>query len=378
MAAAFLVLLVGHGAIHGIGFAKAFGFAEFSALSRPISPGFGLVWLLAAVLFLATALAVYAWPRVWWIVGGLALAASTVAILPSWHDAKAGAVVNLVVLAGVSYGALVHGPTSLERAFLEDSQALAPRVSSRDRSLVSEGDLAGVPAPVRRYLRRSGVIGQPRVHDMVVQMHGRIRGAPEAAWMPFHAEQRSTFGSNPSRLFYMTATRAGLPIHGYHRFVEAPASMKVRAAGLVPILDMSGREMTQSETVTLLNDVFVMAPGALLDLPLHWEALLGGDGSMQGIDHVRVYFTHLGRTVSADLVISADGTLLDFVSDDRFAASADGTAMTQRRWSTPLRDGRAYGHVWLPAVGEGRWHDGDQSWAYLELTIDDVRYNVAR
>ena len=97
-----------------------------------------------------------------------------------------------------------------------------------------------------------------------------------------------------------------------------------------------------------------------------------------GRETVRARFTHAGRTISADLVFGADGMLIDFVSDDRYAASSDGRTMTRRRWSTPLRDVRAFGPVRLGATGEARWHDGDRSWPYLELTIDEVRYNVGR
>ena len=71
-----------------------------------------------------------------------------------------------------------------------------------------------------------------------------------------------------------------------------------------------------------------------------------------------------------------DGMLADFVSDDRFATSPDGTTMTRQRWSTPVRAVRPFGKVRLASAGEARWHDGAQSWAYLELTIDDVQYDV--
>lgn len=375
VATAFVFLLVVHGLLHGIGVARAYGLTDVPALSQTIPTGLGHVWLLAACLFLATALAMHVWPRHWWVLGLMAVVVSMAAIVPSWADARTGAIVNGVVLAGVAYGALVHGPTSLEAAYLSDRQAVASGVASDVAVIVSGDDLARVPAPVQRFLRRSGVVGQPRVRDMAVRMHGRIRGGPDDPWMPFRADQYSAFGARPARLFYMTATRAGLPLHGYHRFVEAPASMRVRAVGLLPVVRLSGVEMTRSETVTILNDVCVMAPAALLELPLTWQSPAEAEPDA-ATDRVRVSFTHGDVTVSADLVIAADGTLLDFVSDDRFATSSDGRSMTRRRWSTPLRDVRAFGPVHLPSAGEGRWHDDDRSWPYLELTIDDVRYNV--
>ena len=235
---AFVIFLVVHGLIHLMGFAKAFGYADLPGLTLPISPAMGVLWLLAAGLFLAAAIAIYASPRVWWILGALAIVASMVAIVPSWRDAKAGALANAVVLAGVALGALAYGPTSLRAAYDRDVRAELLASRAAGAPVLTDADLAPLPAPVQRYLRASGVVGQPRVLDMFVRMHGRIRGAPDAPWMPFTSEQHSTWGDRPSRMFYMTATRAMIPIQGYHRFVGPPASMRIKAAALVPVVDM--------------------------------------------------------------------------------------------------------------------------------------------
>ena len=46
------------------------------------------------------------------------------------------------------------------------------------------------------------------------------------------------------------------------------------------------------------------------------------------------------------------------------------------RWSTPIRGYRTYGAMRLPSGGEGRWHEADGEYAYIDVTIDDVQYNV--
>ena len=69
------------------------------------------------------------------------------------------------------------------------------------------------------------------------------------------------------------------------------------------------------------------------------------------------------------------GELVDFRSDDRYRAAADGR-LEQTPWSTPLGAARLFGPVRLASTGEGRWHTPTGDHAYIELTIDDVRYNV--
>ena len=87
MTAIFALVLVVHGLIHLLGFAKAFGLAGLPQLTQPISPVLGVLWLLAAVLFVSAAAALFVWPRGWWAIGACAIAVSMVVIVPSWTDA---------------------------------------------------------------------------------------------------------------------------------------------------------------------------------------------------------------------------------------------------------------------------------------------------
>src|SRR5262245_31059961 len=104
MTIAFAVLLVVHGLIHLLGAAKGFGLAELPQLTRPITPLFGMLWLAASGLFLLTAASLFMWPRGWWSVALVSVAVSTSAIVPSWTDARFGAVANGIVITGILFG----------------------------------------------------------------------------------------------------------------------------------------------------------------------------------------------------------------------------------------------------------------------------------
>jgi hypothetical protein len=68
--------------------------------------------------------------------------------------------------------------------------------------------------------------------------------------------------------------------------------------------------------------------------------------------------------------------LTNFWSDDRYQTAPDGKSVKKVRWSTPLARYRSFGSVRLTSGGEGRWHEPDSDYAYIELTFDDVQYNV--
>ncbi len=205
MTVVFVIVLVVHGLIHVLGFAKAFALADLPQLTQPISPVLGGLWLLAAVLFLGAAAALVIWPRGWWAIGACAIVVSMFLILPSWTDAKFGSLANLFALIGVVFGFLAQGPTSLRAAYEDDvDRALASVATAQP---IGDADLAHLPAPVQRYLRGAGVVGQPRVRNFRVRMHGRIRSGPGARWMPLTAEQYN-FVDKPARLFYLNAVDA--------------------------------------------------------------------------------------------------------------------------------------------------------------------------
>jgi hypothetical protein len=365
MVTAFAILLVVHGAIHLLGTAKAFHWANLPQLTQPISVGFGALWLVASLLFLTTAASLFVWPHLWWAVGAAAVVLSMLAIVPSWTDAKVGMLANAIVVAGVGFGFLSQGPYSLRAEYDRDVEGHAPAAVSAPP--VTDADLAHLPAPVQRYLRLTGVVGKPRVRNFRVTMHGRIRNGPQGRWMPLVAEQYNVVHP-ATRLFYLDASMFMIPAQGYHRYVGTSASMRVKAAALVPLVTAAGSEMTRGETVTMLNDMCIMAPATLIEPSLTWEEV---DGCT-----ARASFSNAGHAIRAELSFNEAGELTNFVSDDRFQASADGTTMKMVRWSTPIRGYRTYGAMRLPSGGQGRWHDAGGEFAYIELTIDDVQYNV--
>ncbi len=176
---ALIGLLLLHGLIHLMGFAKAFGYAELPQLTQPISREWGVLWLLAGGLVVATAMMLAAGARPYWIVGGLALLLSQLLIMTAWRDAWAGTAANAVLLLVVAHGLLTEGPWSFHAQYLRDVEAGLSR--SVGAPLVTETDLTPLPEPVRRYLRVTRAVGQPRVHNYRIRFTGRIRSAPDAA-----------------------------------------------------------------------------------------------------------------------------------------------------------------------------------------------------
>ena len=369
MIAGWLVgfVAVAHGAIHLLGAAKGLGWAEVTQLAEPIGAGPGVVWLAAAVATIAAGVLLLARVRWWWIVGAMAVVVSQVVIVTSWADAKVGTVANVVLAAAVVFGWASQGPRSARAEYRR--RATAALATPRSTDLVTETDLARLPAPVAAYVRRSGALGRPRVDTMHARFHGRIRGGPAKPWMTFTGEQVNTFGTQPSRLFLMDAELFGLPVEVLHVLTGGAATMRVRALSLFPMVDASGPEMDRAETVTIFNDLCVLAPVALIDAPVAWTSI--------DDHHVRGAYAYGANTITAELTFDDNDELVDFFSDDRNAVSTDGKTFTPQRWSTPISAYRDLGSARLGTIGEAHWHTTDGEFAYLQFDLDAITYNTA-
>ncbi len=105
-------VLVVHGLIHVLGFAKAFGYAQLPALTQPISRTWGVLWLVAALLVLASAGMLGLGHRRFWVVGAIAMVVSQIAVGSAWRDAWAGTILNALLLALVANAWLTEGRQS--------------------------------------------------------------------------------------------------------------------------------------------------------------------------------------------------------------------------------------------------------------------------
>lgn len=125
--------------------------------------------------------------------------------------------------------------------------------------------------------------------------------------------------------------------------------------------------MDRSEAVTLFNDMCLLAPGTLLDPAIRWQP---GDGPT-----ARAQFTSGAHIISAVLEFGEDGLLSNFVSDDRSRSSPDGKSFTPLRFSTPVRNYRAFGPARLMGFGEARWLLPEGEFVYGEFELQDVTMN---
>lgn len=269
----------------------------------------------------------------------------------------------VLALAVVAAAAVALRPgASLSAEFERRLAGLAP---GPEGPPLAESDIAHLPAPVRRWIVRSGALGRPPVTMVHTTFDATLYAAPGSAGMTGPAHQIDMLDP-PRRLFFMTTRMNGLPVAVLHDYTPEHAGMRVRAARLLDVVDRWGLDFAPIESVTLLNDLSVFAPSALAGPAFEWTPI--DDRS------ARVAYTVGPHTVAATLFFDAAGDLVDFASEDRADISVGGES-ERMRWTTPLRDHREIAGRRVPGRGEAIWHREDGAFTYGEFTIRDVSFN---
>ncbi len=351
----FIIFL--HGLIHLMGFAKAFQYGQITQLTKDISKPAGALWLLAALMFVVSA-GLLLLRKEWWPVGMIAVLLSQALIFTAWQDAKFGSIANAIVLLAA---VLAFGAWRFESSYKKDVQEALARSQSAENALIAESDIQHLPDPVQQYLRYAGVLNKPKVRSMKITFAGQMRDRGKD-YFPFQSEQYNFFDV-PTRLFFMKAKMFGVTVPGYHAYKNGVATMQIKLFGLFPIIDNKGDVMNKAETVTVFNDMCLMAPATLIDKSIRWEAI---DSSS-----AKAVFTCNSISISATLYFNEAGQLTNFVSDDRYAID-----MKQYRFSTPVRDYKNFNGYNVMSYGETIWHYPEGEFVYGKFDLKNIEYNT--
>lgn len=358
----FIIFMI-HGLIHFMGYVKAFGFADIPALSREISKPVGIIWLITGLLTILFSILFLFKKDIWVYFGVAGLVLSQTLILFYWQDAKFGTIANILILL-VSVVGFFH--LHFKNTYRSNVKTGLEQTKDIQETMLTKDDITHLPALVQKYLHYTGSIGKPKIHNFKLTLSGKIRSYEKKKWMNLSSEQYN-FMPTPTRLFFLDATMNQLPVSGFHCFINGKAFMDIRLLSMFKVQYLEGKEMNISETVTYFNDICCMAPAALIDDSIQWLETEG--------NKIKASFTNNGITVSAWLHFNEKGELVNFVSEDRYAASDNGT-IKQLKWSTPLRDYKLVNGYKLASYAEAIYTYPDGDFTYATFSLKHIAVNV--
>lgn len=352
------IILMLHGGLHFLGFAKAFAIGNMAQFTKEFSKPVGLLWFLTGLLFTVSGLLVLFRKEVWVQPAILAIIVSQVLIFTVWVDTKYGTVANMIILIAAI---IAFVSEHFEKSYKKEVLSAMENTVVADQ-LITENDLESLPSAIKKYLRYAGVVDKPKIYNVRIVFEGEMRDKGKH-WFKFTSEQYNFF-QWPTRLFFMKAKVRGLPTNGYHRYINQGASMRIKLVSLFPVVDIDSPELFPTETVTFFNDLCLFAPAALIDDRITWEE--------QDALSVRATFTTNNTAISAILYFNEKGQLVNFKSNDRYSISE----MKTFPFSTPASNYKNLNGYNLPTYGEAVWHYDDGQFVYGRFNVKSIYYNV--
>jgi len=261
--------------------------------------------------------------------------------------------VALVVAATRRFQHRIHGE---ERAVLSSARAsAAPIVEARD--------LDGLPAPVRRWLTVSGVVGHARASTVRLRQRGEFRTAPDKPWMPVTAEQY--YSVDPPGFVWSVRARMmhAFPIAGRDRYADGHGHILIKLASVIPVADGAGPEVDQGALLRYLGEI-VWFPSAALGDTITWQA----------IDERSARATMSYGGVTASMVFGFDerGRVATQTAD-RYMSTENGPRL--ERWFIPVTQWRKFCGVEVPVRGNAIWKLPSGDFDYYRWEILDLQIN---
>lgn len=249
---------------------------------------------------------------------------------------------------------------------LDDRQRLSRQLARRGPNAAEvehfhPEQVAGLPAPARRYFLRAIAPGTPLAHHVELEMGGSIRLSPDGAWMPMRARQ---ILAPPSGFVWeATVGQGALRFSGADSYADGRGEVRFQAWGLVPFVRAGGPDVARSARGRLAGEA-VWNPAALLpQRGVTWEP----------IDErsARATMTIDGEPLTLTVTVEDDGRLAS-VSLMRWGdRTDDGTYGLVPFGVNVLGEGRFGGYTIPTRIGGGWWFGTER---YFEL----ARFEIER
>ena len=350
----FAFLLISHGLIHLMGFAKAFKLAEMAQLVQPISKNAGLFWLAVTVLFLAAGAFFIFKNENWWMLALPAALISQTLIFMNWGDAKFGTIANLLVLV---VGVVAFAGWNFDKMADRELKTMLKNNPISEKKVLTKDMILGLPPVVQKWLEHSKAIGKDIAQAAHLTQTGQMRTAPDGKWLDVTAEQFNTL-NEPA--FIWKAKVEVFPLifmHARDKYTGGRGNMLVKIAAIFPVADASGAEINQGSMLRFLSEM-CWFPTAILNKNIVWETV---DSTS-----ARATMSFGGVTGSGVFYFNSDGDLVRFEAK-RFYARKEGATLED--WEIVVKNWRDFHDIRLASDCEVHWKlkTGDYLWLKLEI-----------
>ncbi len=296
----------------------------------------------------------------WWIVAALGIVISQLLVIYAWPDAKAGIVLNSVLLFPVVFA---WSNASFQHETNEQVRKLFSGVSSVPAVVVTTKALQPLPAPVRRWLEVSSVVGKPIPRTVRLKQRGLMRISPDQDYQPAEADQY--FRVDKPGFIWRVRVRMMhiVPIAGRDTYIEGQGRMLIKAASLIPLVDASDEKINQGALLRFLGEI-VWFPAAALSPYIRWESI--------NATSAKATMAYQGASGSAIFSFNEHGRFLNMSADRYMGGGPDAQI---ERWLISATNWKEMDGCLVPVQGNVVWKLYKNDFSFYRWEITEIEYD---
>lgn len=227
-------------------------------------------------------------------------------------------------------------------------------------------ELAGLPAPVKRYFRAALRDGQPLIAAVAIDMAGSMNlSTTGAQWKPFTSQQR-VVTRRPGFLWDARVVMVpGLPAHVEDSYIAGAGRLIAKLLGLFTMASVDGGgEIARGELMRWFAEAAWYPTALLPSQGVRWTAVDGASATATIIDGP--------LTLSLLFRFDEGGLIASVHAEARGAGS--GQDMIMLPWDCSLSDYQMHHGMLLPMAGEAAYHRPTGRQPYFVGKVKTLRY----
>jgi len=221
-----------------------------------------------------------------------------------------------------------------------------------NQRLISNADLDRLPAKLKSYLIKAGVIGSFRESNVSFTQKGQIKTAQNKKWRHFKAKQYMS-----SRLPGFIWSATSFPLFIRDKSFEGVGEVKINLLGYKNLATFHGQKINESALVRYLGELMFF-PIGFLSKDIEWEN--NSKGSLKARLKVR-------NVVAEGVFYFNDDGLLHQFKSRRYMGE------TQESFTGIAEDYTMMAGMYLPSKMKAIWNLNNGDFEYFIAQITDYR-----
>jgi hypothetical protein len=350
-----VVLLLLHGVIHLIGYLGAIGVKTLPTLPLEISKASGYVWLSVALLFVISSVLLVARVSFWPMLVIVGIIISQVLIIMQWKEAKAGTLINVVLLIV----AVISMAGYQWKDKIKKEVASLHNVPTKQGSMLPDTSIASLPAPVKKWITSSGAMNIKPIQFVRLKQKGELKTSQGGKWMSFTADQ---YFNAVDPAFIWSADVQFMPmIHMYGRdkLIDGKGQMQIKLLSLIDVVKEGDNEKMNSGTMIRYLAETIWFPTTAISPLISWEEI---DSTS-----ARAVMSHKGTTAGATFYFQTNGDVKRIEADRYYGGGEDAK---KEKWIVDVTGVKVMNGVRIAYKNNVTWalKEGDFNWANMEIT----------